>query len=153
MLRAKVIKKEFTPNIKEKVRGFDKFVAQKMAEEVKSVIKEQKEAWPPLNPYYKKRKVKAGYDPRMLIATGQYLSSITVYRSNNVWVVGTKPFRQHMGSKLNKGKMVPMSKLALWLEYGTSKMPARPHFRPAFYRTRQRVKELFKEYTSGRAKN
>jgi|DewCreStandDraft_5_1066085.scaffolds.fasta_scaffold24393_2 ribosomal protein S30 len=131
--------------------GFSKFVAEKMAERVKAHIEKQEPRlkWKPLSKAYLRRKIRLGYDKRILIASGQYIDSIYVYRSDKAYVVGVRP-RIHMGAKgLSEGGM-KMSLLAKWLEFGTRKMPARPHWRPAFFYVRKNIAKYFHEYMKAR---
>ena len=122
--------------------GFDKWIAEKIADLTKTAIKEQrwKNKWKPLNSQYKAWKIKKGLDPRILIAYGYYLNSIKVYKSGKDWVVGVDPFQIHPKTGIR------MKKLARYLEYGTSKMPARPHWRPAFEYIRKHINRYIKEY-------
>ncbi|WP_340691086.1 hypothetical protein [Hydrogenobacter thermophilus] len=132
-------------------RGFEKYVAERMAEKVREIIASQLYAgkqWKPLSKNYLRRKKKLGYDTRTLIASGKYFRSIGVYRSGDAYVVSTKPFQIHMGNPgLSEGGM-QMRLLAKWLEYGTSKMPPRPHFRPAFNYVKRNIRRYFHEYLS-----
>lgn len=86
----------------------------------------------PLSPDYVKRKQKAGLDTRTLIATGQYVRSIKVWRvgvpgRGGRWVVGIPAGLKHKGVD-GKGQL-DMNKLARILEFGTENIPPRPHWR------------------------
>ena len=127
---AKRIKQKLREEGKRLGRGFDKYIAEKIMETAKIAILEQRwsSKWQPLSPEYLEWKKKKGLDTRILIATGQYLDSFKVYRSGNSWVAGVDKERLHYF----EGKTVRMGDLAKWLEFGTRKMPPRPHWRPAF---------------------
>ena len=138
-------KKEFEKRVGILVRvekGFDKWIAEKIADLTKTAIKEQrwKYKWKPLNPQYKAWKMRKGLDPRILIAYGYYINSIKTYKSGRDWVVGVDPFQIHPKTGIR------MKKLARYLEYGTSKMPARPHWRPAFEYVRKHIDRYIKKY-------
>lgn len=95
--------------------GFTKDMATVGAWRVREMIYTQDGNWRKLSPAYVDYKKKAGLDPRILIATGQYVESIRARYIDKQWVI--QPDAQNM-------------KIGLWLEYGTKKMPRRPHFRP-----------------------
>lgn len=93
-----------------------------------SNIESQSISWKPLNPQYKERKGLLGLDTRVLIATGEYLSSIQirrVYKGNN-------KTQRHVGvdSRATHKGGLKMSELAIIMEYGTSdgRIPARSHY-------------------------
>lgn len=100
-------------------------VAFKTAKRIRRRIREQRIPMAALSRSWKSFKARHGLDPRILIATGAYVASIQPRQlSKNRWTVAP-------GANIkmaNKNKA--MSTLALWLEFGTSNMPARPHFRP-----------------------
>lgn len=98
---------------------------------VKQIIYTQKYKWVPLSDRYLASKKRRGLDDRILIATKEYIQSIKPRprkRDGRVttWVVGPG----HHKTKHSSG--VPMHQLGRWLEFGTSRMPARPHWRPAW---------------------
>lgn len=87
----------------------------------------------PLSANWSEYKARHGLDPRVLIATGEYLDSFTVSRvGERTWMLSP----------------VGHEELAGWLEYGTGDMPARPHW--VFVndklpdRIRRNVKGLFR---------
>jgi len=86
-------------------------------------IKEQTFALTPLSRRYLEQKIACGYDRRILIRSGDYLNAIRVRTTARSAAVEVNP-----NSKTDTG--IPMNTLALWLEYGTRRMPARPHWRP-----------------------
>ena len=120
---------------------FERRIAFYIAEYLKKGIYRQKwkGKWKPLSPNYLSYKKKKGLDTRTLLAYHYYVRSITAYRSGNDWVVGTKPFQRHPKT------LIPMEKLARYLEFGTRKMPARPHWRPAFYEAQKNAGKVMKK--------
>jgi hypothetical protein len=79
----------------------------------------------PLNPDYKAGKVAQGLDPRILIATREYLDSIQVTK-----LIGEYGYRVGVPNRIHSGSNISLRDLARMLEFGTSRMPARPHWRP-----------------------
>lgn len=61
------------------------------------------------------KKRRMGLDPRILIADGEYVGSIFSGQTSTGFFVSTPD---------------SMAKLAGWLEFGTRRMTARPHWRP-----------------------
>ena len=101
-----------------------KQAATDMAHELRSRIENQRFRHQPLTPGYLQYKLMNHLDPRILIATGDYVNSIIPHRiRRGVWGVGVEN-RNHIDSD------IPLRVLARWLEFGTSKSPARPHWRP-----------------------
>ena len=106
--------------------------------ELTTAIRGQKYFLPPLNKQYLERKRKLGLDLRKLIATGEYIKAIRV-KLNGVNLKDLKityevspPRTRIKPSKLNPRPSAKMTyeKLARIHEYGTRKIPARPHWRP-----------------------
>lgn len=64
----------------------------------------------------------------ILIDTEAYISNIKLWKSNGVVNVGVKKGTTY---KRTNGS-VSLERVAIWLEYGTSKMPARPLWNPSF---------------------
>lgn len=113
--------------------------ANKLRDSVVQNILDEKVPGKPLNEKYQAYKTKQGLDSRTLIATGQYIDAIEVWK----WKVGdlltiqigVRPNRVHKkpitgghrkdvkGGKTDSMKMVNLARM---LEYGTSKMPPRP---------------------------
>jgi hypothetical protein len=100
-----------------------------------------------LSPPYKKRKLQEGLDPRILIATGQYVQQIGVQKE----VVTEKKVTIHVGvpKRKHKGTNLTFEQLGRIHEFGTRRgsgeitqgpprtdtgpgpgIPARPHWRP-----------------------
>ena len=92
-----------------------KFVEKKMNEFVKELVRyveEQQGSWAALSPGWQKYKALHGLDPRILIATGGYLRSIKLKVEGNKFQIVAEGHED----------------IAKYLEFGTSKMPARPHW-------------------------
>lgn len=113
-------------------------VAYLITETVRDIILNQFGEWPPLNPEYLARKKKLGYDERILIATGQYVKALTVIKVMEEPKEGTKGskgiYRVGVGVRENATRRarVAMGQLMKWLEYGTTRMPPRAHWRPVW---------------------
>lgn len=106
--------------------GLGKEMAEEFADDLKALITRQLIAWVPLSPKYVKRKRMLGLDPRILIATGRYVSSIQPIAQDDGSYIVSVP-----NQPLRSGSKYTLQDLARWLEYGTRNMPARPHWRPA----------------------
>lgn len=96
-----------------------------MREDLVNRIEHQRFHHAPLAPSTVEAKKKAGLDPRILIATHEYIDAIEVEP-----LPDGSGYRIGVGNKVHSGSGVSMRDLARWLEFGTSKMPARPHWRP-----------------------
>ena len=124
------------------LRGVSRDMAEEFADDLRTIISRQLISWVPLSKEYAKRKRILGLDPRILIATGRYIESITpVQNPDGSWVVSVP------AEPLRPGSKHTLKDLARWLEYGTRTMPARPHWRPAMqiwrtkiYQVRRRVR-------------
>jgi len=114
-------------------------MATRLRDRVVQNIFEQTLPLTPLNDKYKLYKAKNGLDTRILIATGQYVDAIEVWkwkRGDILTVqVGVRPNRIHKklvtgghkkDAKKGKTKRLRMVDLARMLEVGTKNMPARP---------------------------
>lgn len=96
-----------------------------------------------LNPAYRMGKVRARLDPRILIASGEYLNSFTVEdlssrEHREIHGIEGQGFVVGVRSGIHSGSGLPYRVLARVHEFGTSRVPARPHWRPmsAIYRRR-----------------
>lgn len=111
-------------------------------------IESQTGNWAPLSPVWTKKKVYLNLDPRILVATGEYLRS----------------FQVELGPL--RGSVLSHQVLGRWIEYGTfgvpntkmeklpGRMPARPHLIPALdqvtTRLPGRVRKEVRDAFSGR---
>jgi len=111
---------------KMEIGGLGRDLAEEFADDLRALITRQLIAWVPLTKGYARRKRMLGQDPRILIATGNYVNSIrAIQQGDGSWVVGIP------ATPLRSGSKYTLKDLARWLEYGTHRMPARPHWRPA----------------------
>lgn len=105
-----------------------------------SGIQSQSYGHAPLSASTKEYKARKGLDSRILIATGTYIKSIEVWRDDeNTWCVGVKKGTRHPSNGEDVGQ------IGLWLEYGTSNMPARPHWRVESNKLKARIKKKVTE--------
>jgi hypothetical protein len=106
--------------------AFVKKLATDTARGIKSKIIQQQFHHKPLTPNYLLWKKRKGYDTRILIRTRFFLDNIGAFnesvREAIVYRVGVKDLAYPDGKRLQT--------IARYLEYGTSKMVARPVFRP-----------------------
>ena len=107
---------------REQYEGVVISIADKIVERIWDIIEAQEPDFAPLVEEYRQRKIREGYDERIMIKTCDYLNSITVkdIQSNGdeLFVfIGFEDKETETGIK--------MTELAEYLEYGTSKMPAR----------------------------
>lgn len=108
-------------------------LARDLASRLRRNLRAQVFRWVPLSEKYKKYKLKHGLDPRMLIATGEYLNSIVVRQKLDGSVeVGIK-------NKIHTPSGLPLKKLMRIHEYGTQTIPARPWWRPTVAAFRKQI--------------
>jgi len=95
---------------------------------------------PPLAESTVRRKARLGLDGRKLIETGELIGSIEIFRGvekgQPYYMVRLEP-RQHRGSKSPNAEehgrgptAISLNRLMRMHEFGTSRMPARPTWRP-----------------------
>jgi hypothetical protein len=108
-----------------------------IAERIKEYIMNQELALLPLVESYRDRKVAEGYDPRILIRTGEFVDNIEVTdvdESDNTAMV-------FVSVKDGVGQTgINLKELAEYLEYGTSRMPARYPFTLSWEKMRTEIK-------------
>ena len=125
-----------------------KYIAKSFSNEIKDRIRHQTFRHQPLKIAYRNRKIKQGLDPRTLIATGEYVNHIRARKINaTTYTVGV-PNTIHSPSGL------PYRSLARIHEFGTDKIPARPHWRPmaSIYMARkQRYEKLVEDLLNDKA--
>lgn len=80
--------------------------------------------WKPLSPNYLDKKKKSGLSTKIWKATGNMQDSIYKINRKNKVLVGVTGSRKYPGTNRT------LLQVARELEYGTSKIPARPLFRP-----------------------
>lgn len=101
-------------------KAFD-ILGKAVSERLKFHIREQDLPWPSISPNTRKK------SPKILFESGEFMNSIDhrVTTSGRYHIqVDITPRGTHSKAKL------PMGLLASYFEYGTSKMPARPLWRP-----------------------
>lgn len=113
-----------------------------VADKVREYIESQKLILAPLDREYREGKIKAGGDPRTLIYTGAYVDSIKVtdidIRGDEIDV-----FISVEDSVTRTG--ISMKQLAAYLEYGTSRMPARLPFTQSWLLMKEEVRKRANE--------
>lgn len=122
--------------------AFSKKIADLYVEELVRAINTQryKSRWEPLTPEYLEYKRSHGLSTNIWEATSLLKDSITVYRSGNSFVVGVNRTLRYPGSK------VLVYKVVRWMEYGTSRMPARPLFMPVKRRLEKNMRKYWEEF-------
>ena len=136
MLQVKIRHKKFevlNGKFEKLFSGFTKDMATVGAWRVREQIYTQSGNWKKLSSAYVDYKKKHKLDPRILIATGDYVKSIQARYQNKQWMIA--PDAAHM-------------KIGLWLEYGTKKMPRRPHFRPVVEELQRDCKKVGKGHVT-----
>lgn len=114
----------------------------RLAARVRRGIRDQVWDHAELSAAYAAWKDEQGLDPRILVATGEYVSAIIHRPTAFGFEIGVMA-----GTHLQA--QVAYETLGLWLEYGTFdaqgnvKMPARPHFRPAIAAWRAEAEDAF----------
>lgn len=105
---------------------FAKYIANIYRDQVVEAINSQRYrgTWEPLSPEYAEFKRKKGLSTKIWEATKYLKESIDVWRLRDYYVVGVKRNVMYPNSK------TPVYKVVRWLEFGTSKIPARPLFMP-----------------------
>lgn len=100
------------PKLKAKGKDLSVIFAQEYARKLRTNIKDQVLGHKQLSNSWTTYKAKHGLDPRILIATGKYLRSIRSYRTGD-------------GAKVQSS-----SEYGILHEFGSGKLPARPHWIP-----------------------
>lgn len=99
----------------------------------------------PLSPRYKAWKIRKGLDRRILIAQKKYIQAIGYENTPYGVRIGVmKGFRVDKIKKKDgttQKKVIRYKDLVRWLEYGTTKMPPRPHWRPQMRKWKRNRKE------------
>lgn len=126
--------------------AFSRYIADLYVKELVEAINSQryKKVWEPLTPEYLEYKRKNGLSTNIWEATSLLKESITTYRSNNSYVVGVDRRLKYPGTN------VYVYKVVRWLEYGTSRMPARPLFGPVKRRIERNMRKYWETFLSER---
>ena len=113
-------------------------ISEKITEAIWDLIESQSIELEPLVKEYEFRKIKEGYDERILIRSGDFLNSIQV---TDVRVRGYD-IQVHIGVEDGMTQTgISMKDLAYFLENGTEDMPARQPFKKSWEEIRKDVKE------------
>lgn len=102
----------------------------------------------PLNATYKRRKERAGLSTKILIATGEYLKQIRVFRADReTWTCRPTPRRVKRSPLApNRVSKLTYQALAVIHEHGVDrgrvKIPARPHWAPTKRKFSERAEEI-----------
>jgi len=135
-----MLSKQIRQAVKQEVHN----IAQEFHDDLVGKIERQEFHHIPLKPGYREAKIKAGLDPRILIATGDYISGIQVEDTLRGTAVGLSNTAMH-----NSG--LTFSRIGKVHEYGVNHIPARPHWRPTVeifrrrrYEFERRIKKLIK---------
>lgn len=121
---------------------FAKKIALIYADEIVKSIESQryKSKWEPLSGPYLEYKKRNNLSTNIWEATSLVHDSIGVWRSNDKYVVGIKRDVKYPGSN------VPAYRVIRMLEFGTSKMPARPLFMPVKRLINSRLRKYWEEF-------
>lgn len=130
------------PDYKTLLSAFSKKIADLYVKELVEAIESQryKSRWEPLTPSYLEYKKSQGLSTNIWEATSLLKESITYYRSGNSYVVGVNRRLKYPGTH------VFVYKVIRWMEYGTSKMPARPLFGPVKRKLERNMRRLWEEF-------
>lgn len=127
----------------EKILGsFAKYIANIYRDELVKSINSQRYRgnWEPLSDDYVRWKKSQGLSTNTWEATSLLKDSISVWRSDGSWVVGVSRRVKYLGSD------VPVYRVCRWMEFGTSKMPARPLFLPVKRLISGRMRKYWTEF-------
>ena len=107
-------------------------VCDELVDLMRAILLEQRYVWTPLNPKYLHKKIREGYDPRILIRTKEYVESIAVFTEPAANL--SAAFRVGVPDEKIHNSGMTFRKLAGVHEYGRrdGKIPARPHWRPTW---------------------
>lgn len=137
---AKIIAKQsnFPDWVQEK---FAAYMAKELRNQFKDAITKQrfKSTWPPLSIPYRDWKGDHNLSLNIWEATGYLKKSIVYRKRNGYYLVGIDPYK-----KYKDGPKVLY--VAQCIEYGTSRMPARPLFRPIFNQVRKNIRRYWVKF-------
>jgi hypothetical protein len=124
--------------------------AEEFVEELKFRIAAQSFGHQPLSPAYRRWKIRARLDPRILIATGEYLNSI-MYRRIEDTPDNVVAYEVGVRDGIHGPSRLPYRVLARIHEFGAMRhgvphVPARPHWRPMAALYRQRGNEIARQF-------
>lgn len=119
----KVVMDVFQRSLMKMRYGWARRVCETFRTDLIERIEDQRFQHAPLSPKYLEWKQRKGLDERILIATRFYIDHIAVRRSHRGYKVG-------VGDARSPNAKVSLRQIVRWLEFGTTQMPARPHWRP-----------------------
>jgi hypothetical protein len=136
------------------MKGFLEWQCDLVVKRIDEVIKRRLYNWHPLSPSYLDWKKKTHLDPRTWIATGQTLNSIHYWYSGlaDAFFVGVHPTKRYRypdkNGQLTTKKGAKILDILRWLEFGTTKMKARPLFSKVFkeFMSKSVQSKLYAEY-------
>lgn len=128
-------------------RKFSKFIAEKMVKLLVSAITTQryKSRWEPLTPSYIEFKRHNGLSLNIWEATGMIKNHIVSYKYNSSYIIGINPRAKYPGSDLH------LLQVAKWMEFGNSRIPARPLFQPIVNYMKRNIRKYWDEFLRGRS--
>lgn len=140
---------EFTPgqnlvkNRPDLADEFAKYLARAMKHELIRAIRNQRydKSWAPLTFNYRRYKIDHKLSLNVWEATGLLKKSIVARKRNGYYEIGVHPTRRYN----NGARVIDVAK---WMEYGTTKMPPRPLFRPIIQYIRKNIGRYFKKFCS-----
>lgn len=121
---------------------FALYMANVMKQQLVDAINRQRfvQKWPPLTVAYVNYKRKRNLKLNIWEATGVLKNSISVWRQGNYYVVGIHPNKRYPGTKLK------VLQVARYMEYGTTKMPPRPLFRPIASYLQKNIRRYWEKF-------
>ena len=128
-------------------------VAASLAGRIRHKIVAQEEHWHPLNRDYLRGKIRKGLSSKILIARHRYADTIRprlILMDNGEGGFEVGPSNGSIGD----GSTSSFAELGVWLEFGTRnddgsvRMPARPHFRPAWRELEEDMEMLVGRFSS-----
>lgn len=128
-----------TQSVHEELKEHAQGLAESLGEDVRRYVSMQPGSWPPLRAAYRMSKIRRGLDPRMLLATHEYVNSIGLQwikeSGDGLEVYVGVPNVDHSDARM------PMAQLGRIHEYGSSNIPSRPHWGPVWRRWLPRSKQ------------
>lgn len=127
---------------------FAYYLAKEMRLYLKQAIKLQKYKihWKPLSVKYLEYKRRKGLSLNIWEATSLLVDSISVRKYGNYYIIGFPVKAKYPGTNLK------VLQVAKWMEYGTSRMPARPLFNRVYEYFRKSVSQYYKKFLNLKAK-
>lgn len=134
------------PDTRKLLTAFSYYVAEIYVQELVDAVNSQryKGKWEPLTEDYLEYKRRNHLSTNIWEATSLLKESITVYRSNNSYVVGVDRNLKYPHSN------VKVYKVIRWMEFGTSRMPARPLFAPVKRKLERNMRKIWETFLEER---